>query len=109
MRYLVILVQDLTKIDMRRIFKMTEKAKNATKTRLSNGDNQLPTKWLVDGDAKEGYKVSAVNDDLCGFDFISLQSLYAVKMFINQVNETGTTDFKKHCTVGSFAWAEHAF
>lgn len=93
---------------MRRIFPMTETAKNATKTKTTSG-NAYPTQWLVDGDKSEGYEVYAVNDDLLGFKFIDLRSLYAVKLFISQVNETGTTDFAKYCTVGSFAYANQSF
>ncbi len=90
---------------MRRIFPMTETAKNATKTKTTSG-NAYPTQWPVDGDKSEGYEVYAVDANLLGFKFIGLKSLYAVKFFISQVNETGTSDFAKHCTVGSFAFLD---
>lgn len=89
---------------MNRYFEMTETARQATWTQTTGGPH-IPTKWLIKGDKEDGYTIAAINDDMCGFDFITLRTLYAAKSFIQQVNTTGTTDFKKHCSVGSFAWA----
>lgn len=92
---------------MTRFFKMTKEAQQALWGQLSNGANHIPTQFMVEGDAKSGYEISSVNDDLCGFTLITLRSFYATKQFIAQTNELGTNDWKKHCSVGSFAWANH--
>lgn len=86
----------------RHIFKMTPKAIQSTWTSTTGG-NHIPTKWLIDGDKKDGYTISAVDDELCGFDFVALKTLYAAKLFVEQVNETGHTDYEKFCSVGSFS------
>lgn len=88
---------------------MTDKAKNACKSKLSNGELFIPSLFLIDGDSKEGYNIKIVDSDLCGFDIIGLRSFYAVKSFVNQLNATGYTDFEKHCAPGSFAWRFYSF
>ena len=92
---------------MNRYFEMTETAVKATWRKLSDNSVHIPTQWLIEGDKQDGYTVSAVDNDLCGFDFLTIRTLYAAKRFIDQVNETGTTDMKKYCSVGSFAWANY--
>lgn len=90
---------------MDRYFKMTATAQRAMWCQLSNEAVFVPTQFMVEGDAKSGYTISYVDDQLTGFECIRLRSFHAVKFFVKQVNETGTTDMRKHCTVGTFAWA----
>ena len=92
---------------MNRYFELTETAQKATWCKLSTGENHIPTQWLVKGDKQDGYTIAAVNENLCGFDFITLRTLYAAKRFIEQVNETGSSDMDKYCSVGSFAWKNY--
>lgn len=88
---------------------MTQQAIEATKTRLSSGENFIPSLFGIEGDKKSGYTIKILDSELCGFDLICLRSLYAVKFVCSQINETGKTDYEQYCTTGSFAWREHNF
>lgn len=92
---------------MMRYFPMTDTAKQATWCKLSTGQNFIPSQWLIDGDKSTGYVIMAVDGDSCGFTLITLKSLYAAKLFMQQVNNTGKTDFEKYCQVGAFAWRNY--
>ncbi len=90
---------------MERKFNMTTNAQRALWSKLSNESVFIPSLFLVEGAAKEGYAISYVDAKLCGFPLISVKSFAAVKFIVNQLNETGKTDYAKHCSVGSFAWS----
>ncbi len=89
---------------MRRTFKMTPIAQQALWRPTSNKP-YIPTQFEVNGTAKTGYSISHINNDGHGLHIISLRSFYAVKKLVEEINNTGTTDFKPHCATDLFAYA----
>lgn len=97
---------------MNRYFKMTAIAQQALWSKLSNDAVQIPTQFLVEGDAKTGYNISYVNDDLCGFSLLPsythIRSFYAVKRIVEDINTNGIPkDWNKVLDMRSFAWANY--
>jgi hypothetical protein len=89
---------------MRRYFKMTHKAQQALHT-----DKWIPTQFLVDGDAKDGYSIHYVGDDLIGFNLVKddslIRSFYAVKRIVEDINTNGIPkSFPSLVDMRSFAW-----
>ena len=89
---------------MDRFRKMTAKAQQALWCRLSDNTAHIPTQFMIEGDKKEGYRISAVTDELCGFEVIKVRSFCGVKWFIDKVNEFGTANNECYCATGAFAW-----
>ncbi len=98
---------------MNRYFKMTKTAQQALWSKLSDTSSFIPTQFLVEGDAKSGYNISYVDNDLCGFSLLPsyrvIRSFYAVKQVIEDINANGIP--KMYNTVldmRSFAWNNFA-
>lgn len=94
---------------MTRKFKMTPIAQQALWSKLSNEVVFIPTQFLVEGDAKEGYNISYVDSDLCGFSLLPsykcVRSFYAVKRIVEDINTHGkTTNWNNVLDMRSFAW-----
>lgn len=97
---------------MNRYFKMTATAQKATWSKLSDNSIQIPTQFMVEGDAKTGYDISIVNDDLCGFSLLPpythIRSFYAVKQIIEDINTNGIPKlYNKVLDMRMFAWANY--
>jgi len=97
---------------MNRYFKMTEKAQQALWSKLSNNENQIPSQFLVEGDAKEGYSIYYVNDELCGVNLLPnytrIRSFYAVKRLIEDINTNGKPlHYAALVDMRCFAWANY--
>ena len=90
---------------MNRYIPMTEKAQQATWSKLSTNDIHMPTRFLINGDKDDAYGVCS-DEDGSGFTLIFLKNLYLAKEFCKQLNETGSVSesFKNQCQPFAFAW-----
>lgn len=91
---------------MTRYYKLSDKAKQALWTNTT-GSPHIPHKWAVIGDSKDGYVVMTLDKMGCGFSVYDVATLKGAKGFIKEVNETGDSEMRAFCYVGSFAWKNH--
>lgn len=84
---------------MRKLIPMTEKAQRTLACVTSTGSLHLPTQFYIEGDRHVGYELHSVDDRLLGFNMLTyggrfrFNNLYPIKRIIEQLNETGKTDY----------------
>jgi hypothetical protein len=88
---------------------MTETATKALWSKISDNSIFTPVTFLVEGDAKEGYNISYIDKNECGFSLLPsysrIRSFYAVKRLIDDINTNGyPKDWNKVLDMRSFAW-----